>query len=118
MAAVATENSWLPLTASVLLAVSVPAATFWIWRSAPGLPTDTVPAVELAACTAAAVLPVRSVTPAWGAAVTEPLPKATSFLLVATAFGPMAMLSMPVAVAAGNVELAAKYWLEPVAALN
>ncbi|KWH30898.1 hypothetical protein WL99_14140 [Burkholderia cepacia] len=33
--------SWLPLIASVLVAEILPAATFVIWRSAPGAPTLT-----------------------------------------------------------------------------
>ena len=37
-------KSWLPLTASVEVAVSWPAATFWICRSAPAVPTLTAPA--------------------------------------------------------------------------
>lgn len=40
---VATEYSWLPLTASVLVAVMRPGATFTICRSAPADPTDTTP---------------------------------------------------------------------------
>ncbi len=35
--------SWLPLIASVLVAVTWPAATFVIWRSAPGEPTLRTP---------------------------------------------------------------------------
>ena len=38
----AMEYSWLPLIASVLVALMRPAATLVIWRSAPTLPTDTV----------------------------------------------------------------------------
>ena len=36
--------SWLPLIASVLVAVIAPGATFTIWRSAPMAPTLTTPA--------------------------------------------------------------------------
>jgi hypothetical protein len=35
-------RSWLPLTASVLSAASVPAATLTIFRSLPVAPTETV----------------------------------------------------------------------------
>ena len=45
----ATEYSWLPLIASVDVAVTRPAATFWIWRSAPGAPTDTTPTGDVPA---------------------------------------------------------------------
>ncbi|MCJ2011786.1 hypothetical protein MKK53_04515 [Methylobacterium sp. J-076] len=45
----ATGYSWLPFTASVELAVTRPAATFWIWRSEPGAPTDTTPTGEVPA---------------------------------------------------------------------
>ena len=43
----ATEYNWLPLMASVLLALTRPAATFWIRRSVPG-------AMPSAACAASA----------------------------------------------------------------
>jgi hypothetical protein len=39
----ATEYSWLPLTASVLVAVMAPGATLTICRSAPAAPTLTTP---------------------------------------------------------------------------
>ncbi|WP_342167427.1 hypothetical protein, partial [Methylobacterium sp. SD21] len=38
-----TAYSWLPFTASVEDALIWPAATFWIWRVSPALPTDTTP---------------------------------------------------------------------------
>ena len=38
-----TEYSWLPFTASVDVDVIRPAATFWICRSLPALPTETTP---------------------------------------------------------------------------
>ncbi len=39
--------SWLPLIASVLVADTWPAATFVIWRSAPGAPTLKTPTGEV-----------------------------------------------------------------------
>jgi hypothetical protein len=43
----ATENSWLPFTASVLPAPTRPAATFCTRRSVPAAPTLTTPAAPL-----------------------------------------------------------------------
>ncbi|KVQ88862.1 Tash protein PEST motif family [Burkholderia ubonensis] len=45
----------------------------------------------------------------FAAAVTEPLPSATSPVLFATAFGPIATLFVPSARLSGAVELAWKY---------
>ena len=117
---------------SVDVADSTPAPTFWIWRSTPAEPTDTVDATALAAV----LPPVRSNTPVLPLAETEPAPKATSLALtvvallpsaseslavataflpsatellpVATATGPMATESVPMAVESASTELAWK----------
>ena len=62
----ATAYNWLPLIASVLVAVTKPAATFWTRRSVPTAPTVTVP-LDLA--------PAKSpyVTPLTSALETEPI---------------------------------------------
>ena len=114
-------NNCDPFTASVLVAETTPAATLVIWRSEPSTPTDTT---EVGAV-AATVPPLRENTPAFGAVVTEPAPSATSLALVAVAplpsetplaasdaaKGPMATLSVPVAVLSAKAELALKYLL-------
>ncbi|KVD48487.1 Tash protein PEST motif family [Burkholderia ubonensis] len=58
--------------------------------------------------------PIVPVAVGFAAAVTEPLPSATSPVLFATAFGPIATLFVPSARLSGAVELAWKYlipWL-------
>ena len=118
VAAVATENSCEPLTASVDVALSTPAPTFWIWRSLALVPTETTEATTFAAV----LPPVRSNTPVFGPAVAEPAPSATSLALIAVALlpsatellpmdvaiGPMATESVPVAVESASTELAWK----------
>ena len=120
VADLATLNNCEPLTASVEVALSVPAATLVTWRSAPPAPTDTTEAGAVAA----ALPPVRSNTPVLGAPVTDPAPSATSLALVATAplpsdtplaladtaSGPIATLSLPVAFESAAAELALKYF--------
>jgi hypothetical protein len=54
-----------------------------------------------------------SKVPVLGAAVVEPEPRATSPVLLATALGPMATLSVPRAWLSGLVELAWKYLMPP-----
>ena len=117
------EYSWLPLIASVLLAVTWPAATLVNCRSAPGAPTLTTLAGVAPAKPPKVIVPTVAEATPTAAAVVEPAPSATSpallalaplpaaKLLVATdsAFGPMATLSLPVATLSGSVELARKY---------
>ncbi|KWE50284.1 Tash protein PEST motif family [Burkholderia ubonensis] len=60
------------------------------------------------------MLPTVPVAVGFAAAVTEPLPSATSPALFATAFGPIATESVPRALLSGAVEFAWKYlmpWL-------
>ena len=118
---VATENSCEPFTASVEVFDNTPAATLVIWRSAPDAPTETTEAIL---DEAAAVPPVRSNVPVLTAPEVEPEPRATSAALVAvaplpmatpllaldTATGPMATLSVPVAVESASTELVWKYF--------
>ncbi len=102
------------MIASVLVAVTCPAATLVTWRSEPGAPTLTtlaglVPAKPLKVVPAMVALLVGL-----GAAVTEFAPSATAPLLPAEAPEPMATASVPVAMLSGPVELAWKYlmpWL-------
>ena len=76
--------SWEPLIASVLRASTRPAATFWICRSLPALPTLTTPTATWPA------VPVMLV--ALAAVVVEAKPKATLLLTVAVALTPKAIL--------------------------
>ncbi|WP_459072252.1 hypothetical protein [Burkholderia pseudomallei] len=65
------------MIASVLLAVTWPAATFVIWRSAPGAPTLTTPTGALPANVPSVVEPTVALLVGTAAAVTEFAPSAT-----------------------------------------
>ncbi|CAE6935872.1 hypothetical protein R70211_05388 [Paraburkholderia domus] len=86
-----------PLTASVLVALIRPAATFVIWRSAPDAPTLTTLAGDVPA-TLYDVPPTVTLEVGVAAAVTEPEPKATSLALTAVAPEPSATAPVVVAV--------------------
>ncbi|KVF91426.1 hypothetical protein WJ20_11915 [Burkholderia vietnamiensis] len=108
-------NSCEPLIASVLVGVIWPAATLVIWRVMPALgsPTLTV-LVGLPPANVVVTPPTVPVGVGLGAAVTEPLPSATSPALLAMAFGPIATESAPSAWLSAAVEFAWKYlmpWL-------
>ena len=110
----ATAYNSLPLTASVLVAVIRPAATFVICRSAPTAPTLTTLLGVAPAKPLRVVEPTVALLVGFALAVTEPLPSATSPALLATAFGPIATLFAPSARESASVELAWKYlipWL-------
>jgi hypothetical protein len=108
--ALTAPNNWLPLTASVLDDVTRPAATFVMVRSAPRLPTLTVPTGAMPALLY--VLPKKLVLGVAIAAVVDapapmatalspalaPLPMATALLPVVPwpAFRPIATLLLPV----------------------
>jgi hypothetical protein len=100
----ATEYNWLPLMASVLLALTRPAATFWIRRSVPGAPTLTTPAAELAPAYVPKVwppivvlltVPVPPVAVVAVPAVTALAPSATEPATLALAPLPTATLLAP-----------------------
>jgi hypothetical protein len=87
----ATAYNWLPLTASVDVAETCPAATFLIWRSAPGAPTETTPATVPAKPVYVTPLTVAEVTLAGMLPpVVEPAPMATLFASDADALVPSA----------------------------
>ncbi|BAX60858.1 hypothetical protein BSFP_037240 [Burkholderia stabilis] len=90
--------SWLPLIASVLLAEIWPAATFVIWRSAPGAPTLTTPTGELPAKKYVAP-PIVALDVGFAALVTEFAPSAIELATLACAFVPNASASAAVALA-------------------
>ncbi len=91
--------SWLPLIASVLLAEIRPAATFVIWRSAPGAPTLTTPTGELPAKKYVAP-PIVALDVGFAVLVTEFAPSAIELATLACAFVPKASASAAVALAA------------------
>ncbi|MFG7165282.1 hypothetical protein ACGYU5_32460, partial [Burkholderia pseudomallei] len=97
------------MIASVLLAVTWPAATFVIWRSAPGAPTLTTPTGALPANVPSVVEPTVALLVGTAAAVTEFAPSATEFAVAAVAPVPIATASAPVATLSGPVEFAWKY---------
>jgi hypothetical protein len=88
-----------PFTASVLVAVICPAATFVMVLSAPTAPTLTVLPGVVPANPLYVVLPIVALPVPTAAAVTLPLPKATSFALAATVFEPIATEEVPFVVA-------------------
>ncbi len=90
--------NWLPLTASVLVAETCPAATLVTWRSAPGAPTLTTLVGDVPA-KVYETPPIVALAVGFGAAVIEPEPSATSLALFATAFEPNASEPAPTAVA-------------------
>ncbi len=102
-------NSWLPLTASVLVWLIWPAATLVTWRSAPGAPTLNTPTGLLPAKLPKVRPPTLADETGTAAAVVAPLPIATELSTLATAFGPIATLFWPVAWLSASVELAWKY---------
>ncbi|WP_247873579.1 hypothetical protein [Burkholderia sp. LS-044] len=73
-----------PLIASVLVAVTRPAATFVIWRSAPALPTLTT-LVGAPPANVYVLPPMVPVAVGLAAAVTEPVPSAVLFAFAAVA---------------------------------
>lgn len=88
--AVSVAKSCEPLIASVLVAVTRPAATFVTWRSVPGLPTLTT----LAGAPPAYVYVLPPMTPlgvGLAAAVTEPVPNARLLAFAAVAPLPSAI---------------------------
>ncbi len=89
--------SWLPLIASVLSAEIRPAATFVIWRSAPGAPTLTTLVGALPA-NRYVTPPIVALDVGFAFAVTELVPSATSLTFFATAFVPKASEPAPAAV--------------------
>ncbi|MFG6896646.1 hypothetical protein ACGYTX_31765, partial [Burkholderia pseudomallei] len=97
------------MIASVLLAVTWPAATFVIWRSALGAPTLTTPTGALPANVPSVVEPTVALLVGTAAAVTEFAPSATEFAVAAVAPVPIATASAPVATLSGPVEFAWKY---------
>ena len=124
----ASENICEPLIASVEVDVIRPAATLVMVRSAPTSPTLTVlvglaPAKlssvkllneALEVPTAACVFePAPSATSPAFALACAPLPIATLFWVEATAAGPTATLSVPMAWLSARVELAWKYLMPP-----
>ncbi len=102
-------NSWLPLTASVLVWLIWPAATLVTWRSAPGAPTLNTPTGLLPAKLPKVRPPTLADETGTAAEVVAPLPIATELSTLATAFGPIATLFWPVAWLSAPVELAWKY---------
>ncbi len=95
----ATEYSWLPFTASVDVAVTRPAATFWICRSLPAEPTDTTPTGDVPANPPNVVPPIVTADTPVAADVVALLPSATLLSIVALALAPRASELEPVAVA-------------------
>ncbi len=90
--------NWLPLIASVLVADTWPAATFVIWRSAPGepmlrTPTGLVPATEYA------TPPTVTLDTATALPVTAFAPSAIELATFAVAFEPSASALVALAVA-------------------
>ncbi len=117
--------SWRIVTASCAL---VPSATLVIWRSVlvAALPTDTAPARFTSVVLYGTIAVPAVMVPLTGASArsdtdpepsatppstleTAPLPIAMLFVLLATACGPTAMLSVPSAWLSASVELAWKY---------
>ncbi|KVQ04556.1 Tash protein PEST motif family, partial [Burkholderia ubonensis] len=94
------------MIASVLDDVIRPAATLVIWRSAPALPTLTTLDGVAPAKLPYVVEPMVALLVGFAAAVTEPLPSATSPALFAMAFGPIATELVPRAWLSGAVEFA------------
>ncbi|SFI81250.1 hypothetical protein SAMN05192543_104303 [Paraburkholderia megapolitana] len=92
-------NSWLPLIASVLLAVTWPAATLVICRSKPGEPTLTTPTGDVPANGPSCSEPIVAVAVATAPAVIEPEPRATELAIDAVAPLPSATEPLPEAVA-------------------
>ena len=84
---VCTENSCDPLMASADVAVTAPAATFWICRVAVAVPTETTEVTPAAALFLMPSATLLAVTPAvkLTAPVVELAPKATSLIFVAVA---------------------------------
>lgn len=74
-----------------------PAARFVNWRSKPGEPMLTTPTGELPAKLPNVMLPTVAELTGTAAEVIAPLPIATELSMFATAFGPIATLSTPVA---------------------
>ncbi|SAL81065.1 hypothetical protein AWB71_06232 [Caballeronia peredens] len=99
-----------PLIASVDVDDRRPAATFVIVRSLPALPTDTV-LVALLPANVYAVPPIVTPVVFATAAVVEPAPSATSFLLADTAPVPIATESTPTADESAPVLFAWKYFV-------
>ncbi len=93
----ATLNSWLPLIASVLVAVIWPAATLVICRVIPGAPfnpikpTLTTPSGAPPANEPNDIEPIDAVGVGTACAVTEPEPSATELAIDATAPLPIAI---------------------------
>ncbi len=102
-------NSWLPFTASVLVAEIRPAARPVNCRSKPGAPMFTVPAGLLPAKLPKVMPPTVVELTGTAVVVIEPLPMATELSMFAMAFGPIATLSTPVAIESAPVELVWKY---------
>ncbi len=90
--------SWLPLIASVLLAEIRPAATFVIWRSAPGAPTLTTPTGD-APWKKYWTPPIVALAVGFALPVTEFAPSAIELATLASAFEPNASESAALAVA-------------------
>ncbi|CAB3773987.1 Tash protein PEST motif family protein [Burkholderia paludis] len=102
------------MIASVLVAVTWPAATLVICRSLLRLPTLTVPTGEVPANPPNVTPPTVALLVATAGAVCAPVPSATESFVLATAPLPMATASVPVAVLSAPVEFAWKYlmpWL-------
>ncbi len=90
--------SWLPLIASVLVAETRPAATFAIWRSAPGEPTLSTP-TGLAPATEYVTPPTVTLDTPTALPVTEFAPSAIELATFAVAFDPSASALAALAVA-------------------
>ncbi|VWB58959.1 Tash protein PEST motif family protein [Burkholderia lata] len=97
------------MIASVLVAVTWPAATLVICRSLLWSPTLTVPTGEAPANPPNVTPLTVALLVGLAAAVTELAPSATELLVPATAPVPMATASVPVAVLSAPVEFAWKY---------
>ena len=103
----ATEYNWEPVVTSVLVAESSPGATFFNWRSLPGLPKETIP--PSVTPVAPAKFPKFTLVPSestifasviflpWRPSVVEPPPIATELTWVARAPVPKASEFIPVA---------------------
>ena len=93
--------NWLPLMASVLVAVICPAATFWIWRffvPSPTLTTSPVAGAE-PANPAYVMPPIAAAAVAWAAVVVLPAPSATDPPKLASELAPKAVAFIPDAIA-------------------